>query len=179
MKIPAFLLAAALASPLCYGQYRCFENGKTLITDKPCASPVVTPEPKPNTFGDAKNSAYSSTSGAWRGQVQFMAKSGPDVINEAHAVASIVLEVDPKGKVTGSSTETGCVFKGIATPGIVDTITNLDVTLTKCIYPGYNRNMSGRLALYKAKSYVDFSLVAYDMSKRPPVTYEIKGTLRR
>ena len=108
-----------------------------------------------------------------------MVKSGTEVVNEAHAVAPIVLEIDPQGKVTGSSTETGCVFKGIAVPGIVDTITNLDVTLTKCQFTDYNRQMSGRLALYKAQSYVDFSVVAYDMIKRPVAYYEIKGTLRR
>ena len=40
---------------------------------------------RPNTIGDAKNSAYATTSGGWRGQVQFMAKAGTAVVSEAHA----------------------------------------------------------------------------------------------
>jgi hypothetical protein len=180
MKLLALLFTTALASPFCYGQHRCVENGKTLITDRPCASASETPEPKSNnTIGDAKHSAYSTNFGAWRGQVQFMAKAGTAVVSDAHAVGPLVIEIDPRGKVSGSSTETGCTFKGIATPGIADTLTILDVTLSNCRYAAYNRQMTGRLALYKAQGYTDFSLVAYDLNKRPSGHYEIKGTLRR
>lgn len=180
MKIPVLLFVTALTSPLCYGQYRCVENGKTLITDHPCVLQSATSEHKAaNTIGDAKNFAYSTTFGAWRGQVQFMTKAGTAVVSDAHAVVPVVIEIDPQGKVTGSSTDTGCTFKGIATPGIGDTITNLDVTLSNCRYPGYNRQLTGRLALYKAQGYTDLNLVAYDLNKRPPGYYEIKGTLRR
>lgn len=179
MRFALLLAAGFLATPICYGQYRCVENGKTLLTDRPCASSPATPEPKvTNTFGDAKSSAYSTTVGAWRGQVQFMAKSGADVVNEAHAVAPIVVEIDTQGKVTGSSTETGCAFKGIAKPGVLET-TELDVSFSNCRYAGYNRQMAGRLILNTAKSYVDFNLFAFDMIKRPVGYFEIKGTLRR
>lgn len=108
-----------------------------------------------------------------------MAKSGTAVVNDAHAVAPLVIEIDPQGKVTGASTETGCAMKGIATPSMMDTIVTLDVTLTKCRYAGYNRQMTGRLALYKAQSYADLNLNAYEMNKSPPGFYEIKGSLRR
>lgn len=175
-SIAVFLL---LLCPSAFAQYRCVENGKTLLTDRPCATSTIAPEPKAtNTFGDPKNSAYSTTTGSWRGQVQFMAKSGTEVVNEAHAVAPFVIEIDPQGKVTGSSTETGCSFKGIAKPGMLET-TELDVSFSNCRYAGYNRQMTGRLILNAAKSYVDFSLIAFDMIKRPAGYYEIKGTLRR
>lgn len=181
MRQSAFVITSLLAAQFAYAQYKCVENGKTLITDRPCASLTAQPESRSssNVIGDAQNSDYSTTNGAWRGQVQFMAKSGTNVISEAHSVASIVIEIDPKGKVTGSSTETGCTLKGIAMPGLAASITNLDVTLSNCRYSGYNRQMSGRIALYQAQGYTDFSIVAYDMGKRPPFTYEIKGNLRR
>lgn len=130
-------------------------------------------------IGDSTNAAYSTTNGMWRGQVQFMAKADNTVASEAHAVVPFVIDINPQGKVTGSASEYGCVLKGIAKPGIVPTITELDVTLSKCSYPGFNRQMTGRVALYVAKNYVDFSLVAYEINKRPSGYYEIKGTLRR
>lgn len=108
-----------------------------------------------------------------------MAKQGTAVMDEAHAVVPLVIEIDPQGKITGVSTDNGCTFKGIAMPGIAETITNLDVTLTGCKYPGFNRQLTGRIALYRAQKYTDFSLVAYDMNRRPSGYYEIKGTLRR
>lgn len=177
----AFALLSFFTVQVAHAQYKCVENGKTLITDQPCASSAGQPEVKSgaNVVGDLQNSAYSTTNGVWRGQVQFMAKAGTNVVSEAHSVASIVIEIDPKGKVTGSSTETGCTLKGIAMPGLAASITNLDVTLSNCRYSGYNRQMPGRIALYKAQSYTDFSLTAYDLSKKPPYTYEIKGSLRR
>lgn len=98
-------------------------------------------------------------------------------VSEAHAVGPLVIDINPQGKVTGSASE--CVLKGIAKPGIVPTLTELDVTLSKCSYPGFNRQMSGRVALYAEKKYVDFSLVAYEINKRPSGYYVIKGTLRR
>ena len=108
-----------------------------------------------------------------------MAKAGTAVVSEAHAVGPFVIDINPLGKVTGSASESGCVLKGIAKPGMMPTITELDVTLSKCSYPGFNRQMVGRVALYSEKKYVDFSLMAYEMNKRPAGYYEIKGTLRR
>lgn len=179
MKKILLLVSALFAAPQAIAQYRCVENGKTILQDHPCIADagVNTPAPKSgNVIGD---SAYSTTNGAWRGQVQFVAKSGPAVISEAHMIAPLVIDIDPKGKVTGSASEAGCVLKGIAKPGIVPTIAELDVTLSKCSYSGYDQRMRGRVALYTEKRYVDFSLVAYDINKRPPRYYEIKGTLRR
>ncbi len=106
-----------------------------------------------------------------------MAKAGTAVIDEAHAVVPFVIEIDPQGKVSG--TGNGCSIKGIAAPSPMDTITTLDVTLRGCGYSGFNRQMSGRIALYRAQKYVDFSLQSYDMQRRPVGYYEIKGTLRR
>lgn len=178
MKSIISLAIGLLVSGSACAQYRCVENGKTILTDRPCASqsmPVVSGGA--NEVNNAGNAAYSTTNGAWRGQVQFMAKSGTTVINEAHAVVPFVIELDPQGRVTG--TGNNCSIKGIAAPSPADTITTLDITLTGCAYSGFNRQMTGRLALYKAQKYVDFSMHSYDMQRRPTGYYEIKGTLRR
>ena len=178
----ALLVAGLLIAPLAIAQYRCVENGKTVFQDRPCVTeppPAAPTGNNPKVIGDTNNSAYSTTNGTWRGQVQFMAKANSTVISEAHAVGPLVIDIHPQGKVTGSASEYGCVLKGIAKPGMVPTITELDVTLSKCRYPGFNRQMSGRVALYAEKRYVDFSLVAYEINKRPSGHYEIKGTLRR
>lgn len=178
MKSIALLTISLLGSGSVFAQHRCVENGKTILTDRPCASqtmPVVSGDV--NGDNNAGISAYATSNGAWRGQVQFMAKSGTTVINEAHAVVPFVIELDPQGRVTGSGNN--CSIKGIAAPSPMDTITMLDITLTGCAYAGFNRQMSGRIALYKAQKYVDFSVQSYDMQRRPSGYFEIKGTLRR
>jgi len=180
MKSFALLIIGLLVAPLANAQYRCVENGKTIFQDRPCSTEAVPSTTKSDkVVGDSANAAYSTTNGTWRGQVQFMAKAGTAVVSEAHAVGPFVIDINPQGKVTGSASEYGCVLKGIAKPSLMPTIAELDVTLSKCSYPGFDRQMTGRVALYAEKKYVDFSLVAYDMIKRPSRYYEIKGTLRR
>lgn len=168
-----------LTSIPAYAQYRCEENGRVTFADRPCANQQAEPLRTPGikVIGDAGNAAYATNDGTWRGQVQFMAKSGTTVVSEAHAVVPLVIEIDPQGKVSG--TGNGCTLKGIAAPSPMESITTVDVTVKGCSYPGYNRQMSGRLAIYRAKKYVDFNLVSYDLQRRPPGYYEIKGTLRR
>lgn len=173
MRIFVALFAGLIAAAPAVAQYICNENGITVYTDRPCLSSAS----NSGTAAITDHSGYSTISGSWRGQVQFMAKSGTAVVTEAHAIVPFVIEIDPQGKVTGSSN--GCSLKGIAMPSSMDVITSLDVTLTGCSHPAYNRQMTGRLALYKAQKYVDFSITSYDMLRRPVGYYEIKGTLRR
>ncbi len=179
MKTSALSAVLFIVSTSAVAQYRCNDNGKVIFTDRPCVIEAAQSSASGNVkvIGDSGNLAYSTSNGSWRGQVQFMAKSGTAVIDEAHAVVPFVIEIDPQGKVSG--TGNGCSIKGIAAPSPMDTITTLDVTLRGCGYPGFNRQMSGRIALYRAQKYVDFSLQSYDMQRRPVGYYEIKGTLRR
>ncbi|MFA7292117.1 MAG: hypothetical protein WC023_07690 [Rhodocyclaceae bacterium] len=178
MKLIVSLAIGLLVSGSAFAQHRCVENGKTILTDRPCSSqPMPVASGGTSEVNHAGNANYATTNGAWRGQVQFMAKAGTAVINEAHAVVPFVIEVDPQGRVTGSGNN--CSIKGIAAPSPMDTITTLDITLTGCAYSGFNRQMTGRLALYKAQKYVDFSVQSYDMLRRPNGYYEIKGALRR
>lgn len=167
-----------------HAQYRCNENGKTVYTDRPCASAELPAQANPGqtqkkVIGDAGNSAYSTTSGAWRGQVQYQATWRTTVDSDAHAIIPMTIEIDPQGKVSGASPENGCTLKGISAPGGMPTITNLDVTFSGCNYAAFNRRMSGYLALYQAQKHAQLSLSGYEMMKRPAGTFEIKGTLRR
>lgn len=179
MKIPALAAVFFFVSTSAVAQYRCTDNGKVIFSDRPCVAEGGQASASGNVkvIGDTANIAYATSNGSWRGQVQFMAKAGTAVIDEAHAVVPFVIEIDPQGKVSG--TGNGCSIKGIAAPSPMDTITTLDVTLRGCGYSGFNRQMSGRIALYRAQKYVDFSLQSYDMQRRPVGYYEIKGTLRR
>lgn len=183
MKSLLFLLLGALVSTPSSAQYRCVENGKTLFTDKPCASNEAAIPPhgnSPKVIGDSANSAYSSGYGDWRGQVQYQATFKGQAVSEAHAVVQTTLSIDPQGKILGSSPENGCKMKGIASPGIGQTILNLDITLTGCTFSKLNRRLTGTLALYPAEKRTQFWIYAHPVDLlNPGWSYDIKGTLRR
>lgn len=154
MKRFAVVLVGLLASPIAMAQYRCVENGKTLFTDKPCASNDAPSSPQgdsPKVIGDSANSAYSSIYGDWRGQVQYQATYQGQPLSEAHAVVQTTVSIDPQGKILGSSPENGCKMKGIASPGMAPTILNLDITLAGCTFKKLNRRLTGTVALYPAE----------------------------
>lgn len=179
-----FCLALGLVSSA-GAMNRCVENGKVLITDRPCAgaAPASLAEGAPQTkvLGDAQNSAYASLYGEWRGQVQFMAMQRGLPVAEAHAVVPLVLKIEAGGKVTGAATENGCRVSGVAFPGFSKDILTLDVTLSGCAYQGYNRRLGGSLALMSAQKYAQFWIYAMpiDVLRPSGMSYEIKGSLRR
>lgn len=167
MKHPLFALLIAVISSSVLAQHRCVENGKITYTDRPC--PVETPPSTiqgnpPKVIGDSGNAAYATPFGEWRGQVQFQS----------------IIAIDPQGKVTGTATEYGCKFSGIAMPGMIPTMLNLDITLSACKYPEFNRRLSGSLSLATEQRYAQISLSGLSMSLgRPAQSFEIKGALRR
>lgn len=163
--------------------YRCTVGGKTLLTDKPCegnAPPQGTSAATAVMPPNGVDSSYSTPYGEWRGQAQFQANVGGTVQQDAHAVVPLVIAIDAQGKVIGSAPETGCQIKGIATPGVVATMLNLDVTLSGCRYAGYNRRMGGYVALYQAQKHAQLSLNGNHIPARQAVAiYDIKSTMRR
>ena len=183
MKRLIILLLGTMASPFVLAQYRCVENGKTLFTDKPCAAneaPTLPPGSSPKVIGDSDNSAYSTGYGDWRGQVQYQATFRGQAVSEAHAVVQTTVSIDPQGKILGSSPENGCKMKGIASPGIGQTVLNLDITLSGCTFSKLNRRLTGTLALYPAEKRTQFWIYAYPVDfLNPGWSYDIKGTLRR
>lgn len=175
---------ALLITPLCsWAQHRCIDNGKTIFTDRPCASEAVaksaTSSPS-KVIGDQANSAYASGYGDWRGQLQYQASLKGQPIAEAHAVVQTSVSIDPEGKITGISPENECKMKGIASPGLMPTILNLDITLSGCKYPDLNRRLSGTLALYPAQKQAQFWLYGMPVDLlKPGRSFDIKGTMRR
>ena len=187
MRISYCALGVALCCSSAFAQYRCVENGRTILTDRPCAGDKpVSSQPQPNQLGektvhgDAANSAYGSPSGTWRGQVQYQGTSSGGVVQEAMAVVPMVIDIDPRGQIKGSTPENGCVLKGIAAPGFTPTMLNLDVTLTGCQYKGLNRRFSGSIVVNPAQKYAQFALSGSYVVPMGAVTlFDIKGTLRR
>ena len=158
-----FGLGLLLSCSSAIAQYRCVENGKTILTDRPCAglSPAqMQPNQigQPTIHGDAANSAYGSPSGTWRGQVQYQGTNAGGVVQEAMAVVPMTIDIDPQGRVVGSSPENACTLKGIAAPGIMPVSVSLDVTFSNCQYKGLNRRFSGNLFVNQAQKYAQFSL---------------------
>lgn len=184
MKRWAAYCIVLLITPLhSWAQYRCIENGKTVFTDRPCTGETTLSPPSggsPKVIGDAANSAYSTGFGDWRGQLQYQASLNGKPISEAHAVVQTTVTIDPQGKITGISPENGCKMKGIASQGMMQTILNLDITLSGCKYPDLNRRLSGTLALYPAQQQVQFWIYAMPVDLlKPGRSFDIKGTMRR
>jgi hypothetical protein len=185
MKKLLAIIAVGVFATTAHAQYRCVEDGRTLLTDRPCKSEEGQSDQnlqgKPNNvFGDAADSAYTTTTGGWRGQTQYQATVSGVVSPEAHAVVQMTIEIDPQGKVIGSSPENGCQLKGLATPGVTAAIANLDVTFSGCTYNGFNRRMSGRLAVYSAKKYAQLSLSGFSMGVgKIAASFDIRATMRR
>lgn len=156
-------LALLAASTTAMAQYRCVENGKTIFTDRPCPTNAQSTEQPPHgnapkVIGDAGNTAYSSPFGTWRGQIQYQINGNGSINQEAMAVVAMTMDIDIQGRVTGSSPENGCRFRGIASPGNVPASIALDVTFAGCNFGGYNRRLFGTLSVNPAQKYAQFSL---------------------
>jgi hypothetical protein len=174
--------------------YRCIVNGKTIYTDKPCDAltlPGVEGLSAPissTTAGQAGKSAqsieldYTTPYGIWRGQAQYQASEKGQVLSDAHAVLPLVIQVEKQGRVRGTSPDNGCKMLGIAAPSVTPNVLMLDVTLSECRYPAFNRRYSGTLALYQPSNSVQFSLHSINAASAfiGKVGYlEIKATMRR
>lgn len=183
MKRCAVFLLGLVLSSISMAQYRCVENGKILITDKPCANsdaPKLPQGNSPKIIDDSANSMYSTSFGNWRGQVQYQATYQGQPHPDAHAIVQMTVSIDPKGRILGSSPENGCQMKGIASPNTMPTVLNLDITLTGCTFKKLNRRLTGTLALYPAEKRAQFWIYAHPVDLfNPGWSYDIKGTMRR
>ena len=90
------------------------------------------------------------------------------------------IAIDPGGKLVGSSSGNGCHALGVAAPSGPTTVINLDVTLSGCTYPGFNRRFSGNLFLYPKDSYASLRLRSHIANTGPKsASYDIRATLKR
>jgi hypothetical protein len=130
-----------------------------------------------STVASAQN--YSSPYGEWRGQTQYQAFIRTTSDPAGHIVTNLTINIDPQGKVVGTSSENGCRMLGLAEPGVTPTIVTINVTLTGCTYTGYNRTYRGLLSVFSKDHYAKFSLQAIDVSSGKGGTYNVTATMRR
>lgn len=117
--------------------------------------------------------------GHWQGQTQYQAMIGTVSDPAAHVVIDLSLDIDPRGKVSGSSPENGCRLLGVASPGVAPYIVTLDVTLTNCSYAGFNRVYRGQLSVLGKDPRGSFSLTAVEIKPPRSATYTLSSTLQR
>jgi hypothetical protein len=127
----------------------------------------------------ANTTDYTSPYGEWRGQAQYQAFIRTTSDPAAHAIIDLTINIDPRGKVVGSSVENGCRMLGLATPGVTPEIVTLNVTLTGCAYGGFNRTYLGSLSVFSKDRYSKFSLQAIEVNSGKAGTYNISATMRR
>lgn len=168
--------------------YRCTEGGRTVFSDSLCpgaagASTGVVSNLPSNTERPALvvgGGDYSTLNGDWRGQTQYQASANGQRVEAAHSVVPLVLSISADGKVTGISSSNGCKYLGVASPGVMPAMLNLDVSLSGCSFAGMNRRFSGSLVLNKSAHAAHLSLQAYSSLLVAPVAlFDIKATLRR
>jgi hypothetical protein len=194
-----FLFAVLVVISLSHAQaddqfYRCVVKGKTTYTDKPCDAPTL-----PGVEGSIASTSskgagqagkpaqsieldYTTPYGTWRGQAQYQASEKGQIMSDAHAVLPLVIQVEKQGRVRGASPENGCKMLGVAAPYVTPNILMLDVTLSECRYPAFNRRYSGTLALYQSSNTVQFSLHSIDVALAfigNVGNFDIKATMRR
>jgi len=165
--------------------YRCTMNGTVTYSDAPCPTSGTTSRQSPSRTVPPSNSVAIPTApaptgfyGSWSGQAQYQATARGQPLEAAHAVVNLVLTISPDGKVTGESSANDCRALGIASPETPQTL-KLDVSLTGCLYAGFNRRYTGTFGRPPDKDYATFSLLSYGNRPGESVMYDIKATMRR
>jgi hypothetical protein len=130
-------------------------------------------------IGSAFGQPAASPYGHWSGQAQYQAMIGGVSDSTAHVVIDMALDIDPRGKVTGFSSENGCRLLGVASPGVAPHIVMLDITLTNCTYARFNRVYKGQLAVLGKDGHGSFQLTAIDMTPPKGATFTLSATLQR
>lgn len=172
------------------GVFRCTVNGKTVLSDHLCAesptargntanppldrpSATSTATPPQNTLN------YSTPYGEWRGQAQYQATDRGQLLTGAHAVINLTIAIDPAGKIAGASPDNGCKLLGVAAPFVTPASLSLDVTLSGCQFPDYNRRYSGYLILNQAQKTAAVTLNGAFIRIGSATAYDIRATMRR
>lgn len=117
--------------------------------------------------------------GTWSGTAQFQRNVGGSIDAAAHSVSDMVLTLDAKGRVTGNASENGCRFLGVTTPGFAGVTINLDVTLSSCKHPSFNRRFNGSISYSKATKTGVLNLSSNLMAPGKAEIFDIKATLSK
>ena len=88
---------------------------------------------------------------------------------------------EEQGRVRGFSTENGCTMLGVAAPYATPMALMLDVTLSECHYPSFNKRYSGSLVLFQAASQAQLSLQSTHLGGvgNGGDYFDLKATMRR
>jgi hypothetical protein len=181
MKRPALVgsVAFLLSGLCCFSPARAdpvFEcrdaSGRVTNSTVPCS---VQSGPAPS---ENDESNYETFYGGWRGQAQFKQTASSGSNGTPRLLTPLTLMIDPGGKVTGSTQDSGCRIIGVARPGPLPTEPALDLTVSSCKDRVFNLRYTGSLALYVRQRYAAIHLVSMP---RPVVgtTYDISATLQR
>lgn len=189
--LTTFSIVAALLLPDSANSqtiYRCQVNGQTTFSDRPCDSgargkaPISGEKKAPSSpvYPAHALSGYATPHGSWRGQAQYQAKQGTQLVEEAHAVVPVILSISTDAKVTGGSPDNGCRWLGIASPGAMKAMLKLDVTLSQCKYAALNRRHAGFITVYAKYIAAQLTLNAHIIRAGvTPKFFDLNETFRR
>lgn len=143
------------------------------------ASPALVPLLLLLSIFHAESAAQSSPEpdlhGNWRGYAQFRAIEG-DNAPVPHSPVAFSLSIDKAGKVTGSTLDNGCTLAGIALRDRAPATLYLDVTLSGCLYAGFNRRFSGSFAAHRERN---AQLNLRPFTPTPAAHFDIRAMMRR
>jgi len=165
----ALICAAVL--PCSAAVHKCTDaSGKVTYTDEPCretprqaavdTTDAVNPRPGnaaakgavPGASGtitsslpEGSDADYRNAKGAWRGPAQFHVVVNGARAADAHAIAPMVIELQPDGRVQGAINDAGCKLSGLTTQFISAMVASVDVTLSGCKDARFNGRFNGFL----------------------------------
>ncbi len=116
--------------------------------------------------------------GTWQGYVQYQAAISGAIVPEAHAVELSAVRIEADGRIKGASIDNGCSFLGLTKPGPINTILDVDLTLSGCTYAGLNRRYNGNIAYYKNDKNAVLSVTSQKAGGGTHEFYDIKATLK-
>lgn len=111
----------------------------------------------------------------WSGDAQLRARSPLGGSSEVREFDTITLVIIGTGKISGSTTTSGCRFEGLTTPSFINSVVNLDVLFRNCQNPVFNGAYSGSFIIPKT-SPGRLSLARYKISA-PAWTMTITANL--
>jgi Domain of unknown function (DUF4124) len=169
------LFRCALISANADQVFQCRDaSGKVTYSNTPCNLKST------QTPSEDGTSDYGSIYGEWRGQTQFKETVSGGSDRLSHLITPLTLRIEPGGKVTGASQDSGCRILGLARPGPVATEPSLDLTVSSCKDRVFNRRYTGSLALYTRQKYATLQLISLPPPLfGKPATYDISATLKR
>jgi hypothetical protein len=148
---------------------------KAVLPASPAFVPLLLLLAALHTGAAAQSSSEPDLYGNWRGYAQFRAIEG-DNAPVPHSPVAFSLSIDKAGKVAGSTIDNGCTLSGIALRDRAPATLYLDVTLSGCLYAGFNRRFAGSLAAHREKN---AQLNLRPFTATPAAHFDIRAMMRR